>query len=149
MMRRFAIAVGLAVWLVVPAAGQEEKLLRFEDSRVVTTWNEIAYEIAFDPNNPTQWFTSVRTFTLMHLAMHDAVNAVAPFYHFYAFNDREQPQLQESDEPSVLRERELRGHPIAAAAQAAHDVLVSQVPGQQARLDRVLADLLSQCPTAG
>jgi hypothetical protein len=79
----------------------------------------------------------------MHLAMHDAVNAVAPFYHFYAFDDREQPQLQESDEPSVLRGRELRAHPIAAAAQAAHDVLVSQVPGQQARLDRVLSDSLS------
>jgi hypothetical protein len=141
MMKRFAIAVGLAAWLAVPAARQDEKLLRFADSRVVTTWNEIAYEIAFDPNNPTQWFTAVRTFTLMHLAMHDALNAVAPFYDVYAFHDREDPQpLQD---PSALRERELRADPIVAAAQAAHDVLLSQIPGQQSRLDQALAEWLS------
>ena len=97
MMRRFAIAVGLAAWLAVPSARQPEKLPGSEGSRVVTTWNEIAYEIAFDPNNPPQWFNAVRTVTLMHLAMHDAVNAVAPFYDSYAFHNREHPQpLQES-----------------------------------------------------
>ena len=150
MMRRFAIAAGVAAWLAVPAARQDEKLLRSEDSRVVTTWNEIAYEIAFDPNNPARWFHAVRAFTLMHLAMHDAVNAIVPVYQFYAFHDREHPQpLQASEHPSVLRERELRADPIAAAAQAAHDVLVSQVPGQQSKLDQALAEWLSQVSDGG
>jgi hypothetical protein len=145
MRRSLAIAAGVAAWLSVPSAQQE--WLEPEttvlgapgfttasrrpplDGRVVTTWNEIAYENAFDPNDPTKWFAATRTFTMMHLAMHDAVNAVVPLYHSYGF-----------------REREPRAHPIVAAAQAAHDVLVSQVPGQQATLDRRLAECLAKTP---
>lgn len=139
-----AIAVGLIAWLSVPAAQQEwpepdTSLLPApgfiaaqrpsEDGRVVSTWNEIAFENAFDPDDPTKWFTAIRTFTMMHLAMHDAVNAVVPVYQSYE-----------------LREREPRAHPIVAAAQAAHDVLASQVPGQQAVLDQRLAEWLSPVP---
>ncbi len=45
-----------------------------------------------------------------------------------------------------FRERAPRAHAVVAAAQAAHDVLVSQVPGQQARLDQLLAVWLSPVP---
>jgi hypothetical protein len=66
---------------------------------------------------------------MMHIAMHDALNAAVPLYRQYAYR---------SHEPGA--------HPIAAAAQAARDVGVSQYPYQQAKLDAELARWLSPIP---
>ena len=65
----------------------------------------------------------------MHLAMHDALNAIVPIYEAYAYAGG--PRL---------------AHPIAAAAQAAHDVLVAQYPDQQAKLGGQLAALARARP---
>ena len=62
---------------------------------------------------------AIRAHAMMHVAMHDALNAVIPLYRQYAYHGHE---------PGA--------HPIAAAAQAAHDVAVSQYPGQQAETGR-------------
>jgi hypothetical protein len=66
---------------------------------------------------------------MMHLAMHDALNAVAPVYRRYA---------------RVRRDPE--AHPVAAAAQAARDVLTSQYPGQRAGFDAELSAWLARVP---
>jgi hypothetical protein len=98
------------------------------DSAVVAAWSLKAYEIAF-AEDQFLTFKGHRTFALMHLAIHDGLNAIVPVY-----------------EPYVGVPRDPRAHPIAAAAQAAHDVLTSQYPGQEASLAAELAEWLAQVP---
>jgi hypothetical protein len=95
---------------------------------VVVAWNEKAYEIAY-AEDQFLTFKGLRAFAMANIAVHDALNAIDPVYKQYAPLD-----------PDPLAD------PIAAAAQAAHDVLRSQYPGQQTALDRLLADWLAQVP---
>jgi hypothetical protein len=101
----------------------------FLDPALAVAWNQTVYEIAFDED---KFFTfkGHRAQAMMHIAMHDALNAVIPLYRRYAY-----------------RGKDFFAHPIAAAAQAAHDVVLSQYPGEQARLDAELANWLSQIPS--
>jgi hypothetical protein len=64
-----------------------------------------------------------------HIAQHDALNAVIPVYRQFAY-----------------RARARRAHPVVAAAQAAHDVLLEEYPGQRATLDALLAEHLAGVP---
>ena len=100
----------------------------FLDSALVVAWNQTVNEIAFAED---QFFTfkGVRAHAMMHIAIHDALNAVIPLYRQFAY-----------------RRADFFAHPIAAAAQAAHDVVLSQYPGEQARLDAELANWLSRIP---
>jgi hypothetical protein len=116
-MRSLALALGLI-------AGFETAT--YQSNAVLVSWNQRAHEIAFSEDQFLT-FKGVRAFAMMHLAMHDALNAVVPLYRPYA-----------------LAEREFFAHPIAAAAQAAHDVLLSQYPGEPAQLDEELARWLSR-----
>jgi hypothetical protein len=95
---------------------------------VVVAWNETAYEIAY-AEDQFLTFKGLRAFAMTNLAVHDALNAIDPRYQQYA------PLA-----PDPLAD------PIAAAAQAAHDVLLSQYPTEQATLDALLADWLAQVP---
>jgi hypothetical protein len=132
---------GLAGWLLVlsqtvPALhangedqGEAASLGRvsstWRDGAVVVAWSRRAGEIAF-AEDQFLTFKGHRVLAMMHLAMHDALNAVVPVY-----------------EPYALVKRDPLAHPIAAAAQAAHDVLISQYPGQEAGLDAELAEWLA------
>ncbi len=100
----------------------------FVDSALVVAWNLTVNEIAFAED---QFFTfkGVRAHAMMHIAIHDALNAVIPLYRRFAYHGSD-----------------FLAHPIAAAAQAAHDVVASQYPGEQARLDAELANWLSRIP---
>ncbi len=110
------------------AAFAQLQHLFFPDPALVVTWNQTVNEVAFAED---QFFTfkGVRAHAMMHIAMHDALNAVIPLYRQF-----------------VYRGVDLLAHPIAAAAQAARDVVVSQYSGEQARLDAELASWLSQIP---
>jgi hypothetical protein len=98
------------------------------DPDVVVAWNNIVNEISLEEDQFPP-FTGVRAHAMMHIGIHDALNAVVPLYRQYAFHGRD---------PGA--------HPIAAAAQAAHDVVLAQYPGQHARLARELAEYLAQLP---
>ncbi len=145
---RKIVSLTIAVWMaaVVAAQGPPEtsldKTRRREDAalaqlraafsvdpELVVAWNRTVNEIAFAED---QFFTfkGVRAHAMMHIAMHDALNAVIPLYQQFAY-----------------RGHDSSADPIAAAAQAAHDVVVSQYPGEQARLDTELANWLSQIPS--
>jgi len=89
---------------------------------VVVSWNRVAHDLAF-AEDQFLTFKGQRALAMMHLAIHDALNAIVPIYQTYAYNG--EPRL---------------GHPIAGAAQAAHDVLITQYPGQRT----VLADELAR-----
>lgn len=98
------------------------------DPAVVVAWNGIVNDIAF-AEDQFQTFKGVRAHAMMHIAMHDALNAVIPLYRRFAY-----------------RGNDGLAHPLAAAAQAAHDVVESQYPAAKTRLDAELANWLSRVP---
>jgi hypothetical protein len=99
-----------------------------DEDGTIAAWNEIAYEIAYGED---QFFTfkGHRAFSMMHLAMHDALNAIEPRYTRYACT------ATQAD-----------ADPAAAAAQAAYEVLARQYPDQRPRLDQALARWLEPIP---
>src|SRR5262249_30150730 len=66
---------------------------------------------------------------MMHIAMHDAVNAIARRYRPYAFAGAEP-----------------RADPVAAAAQAAYEVAVHEYPARRAELEEELLRWLARAP---
>ena len=97
------------------------------DPALAVAWNQRINDIGFAEE--FSFPKAIRAHVMMHVAMHDALNAVIPLYQQYAYHGHD---------PGA--------DPIAAAAQAAHDVALSQYPGQQAVLDAELAKWLSQIP---
>jgi hypothetical protein len=114
----------------VPSVVPSHGVFREFDATVVVRFSQLAHDNAFalDPalNDP---FPNARGWTMMYLAMHDALNAIVPRYRQYAFFGRD-----------------ASAHPIAAAAQAAHDVMNYIYPSRQAENDAELAFWLRQVP---
>lgn len=111
----------------------QEKALRrmssaFSDNAVVVAWSEKAYDIAF-AEDQFLTFKGHRAFAMMHIAMHDALNAIVPVYRQYL----------------PVRCHGF-AHPIIAAAQAAHDVLASLYPKEQIALTTELNRWLARVP---
>jgi hypothetical protein len=102
----------------------------FDDATVVVRWSQLAENNAFaiDPAM-TDPFPNARGWTMMYLAMHDALNAIVPRFQQYAFFGTD-----------------TSAHPIAAAAQAARDVMNHIYPTRQAENDAELAFWLGQIP---
>lgn len=135
-----AVLAGSALWPAGTAFAEhggppveEEALARIPkpsaDAAVVVAWNQRAHDIAF-AEDQFHTFKGQRALAMVHLAIHDALNAIVPVYRQYATIDADP-----------------RAHPIAAAAQAAHDVLAAQYPGERAELDAELAHWLSKIPS--
>ncbi len=103
----------------------EDPLEAPPSASVVAVWNALAYEIVFAEDS-FRTFKGHRTLTMMHLAMHDAINAVSPRYASYAFSGRDP-----------------LADPVVAAAQAAHDVLASQYPSARAAVEKELTRQLA------
>jgi hypothetical protein len=91
---------------------------------VIRAWNEIARTQAF--GNPIRFS---RILAIMHAAQHDAVNGAEPRYETYT---------------SLLTDRKADAE--AAAAAAAHRVLVFFFPANQAALDAELSASLAKVP---
>jgi hypothetical protein len=68
-----------------------------------------------------------RVYAMVQIAVHDALNNITPRYHTYALNNAQ----------------DRFAHPDAAVAQAAHDVIVNQLPPQQIFADNLLATSLN------
>ena len=102
----------------------------YSDATIVVRWSQLAQDNAFaiDPAT-TDPFPNARGWTMMYLAMHDALNAIVPQFQQYAFFGTGES-----------------AHPIAAAAQAARDVMNHIYPTRQAENDAELAFWLGQVP---
>ena len=98
------------------------------DSDVVVDWSRIVFEAALADDGYVS-FKGPRHQAMVHIAMHDALNAIRPTFDQYAYSGRS---------PSAK--------PVAAAAKAAHDVLVAVYPAQQSKLDAELATWLARVP---
>ena len=98
------------------------------NSDVVVDWSRIVFEAAMTDDGYAS-FMGPRHQAMMHIAMHDALNAIDPRFDQYAYLGQSKG-----------------ANPVAAAAKAAHDVLVAVYPAQQATLDAELATWLSTVP---
>ena len=93
---------------------------------VVTDWNAIARNPLY--NEPRPGPTSSLDFAMMHVAMHDAIQAIEGRFQTYS---------------GVLGPSE--GSVVAAAAAAAHAILVNRYPSKKDALDDKLDDYLGAC----
>jgi hypothetical protein len=94
-------------------------------NEVVIEWNQLLQRTV-----PGVAIMAPRFYAMMHIAIFDAVNSVDPAYR-----------------PYRVRVRNARGASAeAAAAQAAHDVLVALIPSAQATFDAALAARLATIP---
>jgi hypothetical protein len=118
-----AIVLTSGVW---PRAHHDE----LSDGTLVVRWSQLAQDnaLAVDPATADP-FPSARGWTMMYLAMHDALNAIVPRYKQYAFFGSD-----------------TSAHPIAASAQAARDVMNHVYPTRQAENDAELAFWLERIP---
>jgi hypothetical protein len=121
---RKTVTTILALILATGGSGIRETEARAGGSPdVILEWNQLLQ--ATIPANAS--LAAPRFYSMMHIAMFDAANSVDPQYGSYRV------QLPRSG-ASVE----------AAAAQAAHDVLVALVPGSQTIYDAALAARLAQ-----
>ena len=95
------------------------------DTELLQSWNKIIIDMAIEEDGLMS-LKGVRTEALMHLAIHNSLNAIEPLYTFYAF---------EGNEPDA--------NPIAAAAQAAYEIGISQFPKNAEKLEQELEKWLS------
>lgn len=87
---------------------------------VVLEWNEIAFK-AFDGPLYQHSLMASRINAMTHLAMHDALNAIHPKYATYSFKGKD-----------------AEANPVAAAASAAHSILLHEIPAKKNFLDSAL-----------
>jgi hypothetical protein len=122
-MKRF-ITSWAAVLALAAASPAEASTGGPSSGEVVRDWNETARSQPF--GNPLRL---ARILAIMHAAQHDAVNGARPRYETYA-----------------SRLRTPRADAEAAAAAAAHEVLVAFLPTDRAALDNRLAESLAAVP---
>jgi hypothetical protein len=117
---RVLVLTWLATLSIAPSVAQARPAPPLS-ADVIVAWNGLAHDLAF-AEDQFLTFKGQRALALMHVAMHDALNGIVPVYQRYASTAR--PRL---------------AHPIAAAAQAAHDVLLAQYPQEAPVIAAVLA----------
>lgn len=102
----------------------------FVDTSVLLAWHETGLKSAFaTAQNGLIGFEPLRGWTMMHIAIHDALNAIRPVFEQYTFTGC-QPDA----------------HPAAAVAQAAHDVLIEVFPTLKDGIDDQLKGTLAAIP---
>ena len=94
---------------------------------IVTNWNQTAIKTVLE--NPPGGLTPLRNLAIVHLAVHDAVNAAKPKY-----------------EPYLVKAQALNALPEAAALSAAFNTLVKLYPSQRAVLETTYKRDLARLP---
>ena len=113
---------------IVTASGHDAAANRSRaDADIVLEWNQLLQHTLPPPGNPA----TPRSYAMMHIAMFDAINAIERDFEPYRVR---------------LRSR-VGGSASAAAAQAAHDVLVALNPVAVPAYDAALAVQLGKQPT--
>ena len=129
---RLVTLSAVAITLATSAYAQDgapRRALHGHHGNAVTYWNAIA-DAAFTPTEGTNPMADSRTLSILHAAIHDALNAIDQRYRSYT------PGLAPAPGASL----------DAAVAAAAHDVLVTLVPGQAAFVETTYSDALAALP---
>lgn len=110
----------LAVLMQSVAWSAEKPARHRDDAAVIVEWNRQLLSSA-EAEDGFLTLKGVRAAAMMHLAMHDALNAVHRQYAAYALK---------TDAP--------RADPVAAASQAAYEIAINQYPQQAAQWREIL-----------
>ena len=94
-------------------------------NKLVIDWSNVAYEAGGGATEPHA-LLATRSKVMMHIAIHDALNAITPVYEQYAYHASD-----------------TWADPFAPTATAAHTVLISLWPNNKEMLDRKLCESLS------
>jgi PAP2 superfamily len=119
--------LGITLVFTAVAASGFDAGAKHSSRAVVLEWNQLLQDTLAAPGNPG----TPRFYAMMHIAMFDAINAIEREFEPYRVR---------------LRPR-AGGSPEAAAAQAAHDVLVALNPSAVATYDAALAADLGDRPS--
>jgi hypothetical protein len=130
-----ALVTVFAIALVLPsrdgdaaAPSSTAEVVALPSADVVVDWSRIVFEAVMADDGYVS-FMGPRNQAMVHIAMHDALNAIDPRFEQYAYFGRSSG-----------------ADPVAAVAEAAHDVLVAVYPAQQAHLDAELGTWLATVP---
>jgi hypothetical protein len=118
----------LASSTVAMASGHRHELPSWcatKCDQVVVDWNQHAFQVIKLGDGYQNPMDAARVVSIMHLAMHDAVNAVAPHYRSFAYQGDGQP---------------VKADAVVAAAAAAHRVMTRLYP-KQAELSNVILEV--------
>ena len=118
--------LGITMVLAMVAATGFEVRAKHSSPAVVLEWNQVLQNTLAVPGNPL----TPRFYAMMHIAMFDAINAI-----------------EREFEPYRVRLSREGGSPEAAAAQAAHDVLVAINQSAVETYDATLAADLGDSPS--
>lgn len=99
-----------------------------QSSQVIFDWNLIALQACGGVTYQHALLAS-HTYAMVHLAMFEALNAIAPAY-----------------QPADPLRKDAQAAPVAAAAKAAHDVLAGIFPDQKPMLDSALTRSIGKIP---
>ena len=113
------IAHGIVLGLVCIALTQPERDAFASDATLAIEWNETVAAVA-EAEDGFLTLKGLRTLTMMHIAMHDALSAINGRYETYAFDG---PVSEAS--------------PISAATQAAFAIAADQYPDQRDRFEEL------------
>jgi hypothetical protein len=95
----------------------------------IIQWHNVALQTmqqpAYDP------MIASRIFAMVHIAMHDALNGIAPLYTTYS-----------------LQQQDKKADPVAALSAAAYTVLVETFPDKKVQLDSALAQAIADIKSA-
>jgi hypothetical protein len=95
-----------------------------QPAAAILYWNEVAYN-AFGGTKYQNSLMASRINAMVHLAMHDALNGIEEKFSRYAFKGRD-----------------VKADPLAAAASAAHAVLIHEIPDSKRFVDSALTSVL-------
>lgn len=106
-----------------PGNSPNKNPFRNHSNAIVLHWNTTAFETLQGPSYDPM--LASRILAMVHIAMHDALNGIAPVYETYS--------LQEFDK---------KADPVASVSAAAHAVLVASAPDKKEQLDAALAQAI-------
>ena len=118
---------------------QLNALIKSYDAEIILKWNE-ALGLAIENKMPTA--LEARTYAMVSLAMHDALNYVIPKYETHALAISQQ-NVKDLNVKALTKENVYQ-IANAAVSQAAHDVLVTLFPVSKNSADALLATCLSE-----
>jgi hypothetical protein len=125
--------IGTSALLVSACDGRdyttEPSPIEQRSNRVVLDWSVNTLDVITAATGYANPLDAVRVSAMVHTAQHDAINAIVPAFETY--------ELEATDSAA---------DPVAAAASAAHGVLLRLFPTQQALLDERLALSIDSLP---
>ncbi len=102
---------------------------RNHSNAIVLQWNTVTLETMQGPTYDPM--IASRIFAMVHLAIHDALNGIAPVFETY-----------------TLQQQDKKADPVAAASAAAYTVLVESFPAKKQQLDAALAQAINGIKSA-